>query len=303
MRKLCTAILGLALLLALVGDCLARSHHPKPKPQSKTSPLTEQQRPAQPSPPADPLTQQQFTQSITDGIEAAAKQYEASHPTAPPDNSSWLFNLLLTVFTGGLVVVGGAQCYLIFRTLKATEIAANAAEALAQTTTDEVHRSHRAWVGLFGQPEITEPLTFDAAGAHIAIRLNIKNVGESPAFHIVLMSPRLFVSSPQRDPRTFIADVNLELARNITETAGILALPSDPIPWTVVRPQSEILDRDNLPVRVWFSGFFAYRDEFNRIHTSSFLFSYVASDGSREIQPVGISAGQFEPFGFGWSSD
>jgi hypothetical protein len=132
MRKLCTTVLGLAFLLALIGDCAARSHHPKPKPQVKTSQLSEQQRPAQPSPTINPLTPEQITKSITDGIDAAAKQYEANHPAPPPDYSSWLFNLLLVVFTGGLVIVGAGQGFLIFWTLKVTQVAANA--ALKQAT-------------------------------------------------------------------------------------------------------------------------------------------------------------------------
>jgi hypothetical protein len=238
-------------------------------------------------PPIAPPQQQAVTNNQKEQTEK--KQDKNLFDRWFPDTIS-IYTLFLVLFTGLLVVVGAYQWKALVR-----------AEHIA---VDQVFRSHRAWVGLFGQPEIAEPLTFDAAGgAHIAIRLNIKNVGESPAFHVVLMSARLFVGSRQRDPRTFIADVNRELVQTITETAGILALPGDPIPWAVVRPQAEILDRDNLPVRVWFSGFFAYRDEFNRIHTSSFLFSYVASDGSQEIQSVGISAGRFEPFGFGWNTD
>jgi hypothetical protein len=128
MLKLCTAVLGFAFFLALIGDCSARSHHPKPKPQGKTSQLSEQKSPAQPPPASNSLTPQQIEQSITDGINAAAKEYENRHPTMPPDNSSWWFNVLLVVFNGGLVGVGVTQCFVIFWTLKATRTAANAAK-------------------------------------------------------------------------------------------------------------------------------------------------------------------------------
>jgi hypothetical protein len=74
------------------------------------------------------LTPQQITQSIADGIDAALKQYEARHPPMLSDNSSWWFSFWLVVFTGGLVVVGGAQCFLIFWTFKATQVAAEAAQ-------------------------------------------------------------------------------------------------------------------------------------------------------------------------------
>lgn len=128
MQKLCTVVLGFAFLLALIGGCAARSHHPKPKPQAKTSQLSEQKTPTQPPPSANPLTVQQITEAIADGINAAAKEYEKRHSAMPPDNSLWWFNFWLVVFTGGLVAVGVAQSFLIFWTLKATQIAANAAK-------------------------------------------------------------------------------------------------------------------------------------------------------------------------------
>jgi hypothetical protein len=131
MLKVCRVLLGLALLLGLIGDSLARSHH-KSQPQIKTSPFSEQQRPTQPPPPANFLTSQQIMQSIADGIDAAAKQYEARHPPTPPDYSSWWFNFLLVVFTGGLVIVGAGQGFLTFATLKTTQIAAEAAKRAAE---------------------------------------------------------------------------------------------------------------------------------------------------------------------------
>jgi hypothetical protein len=128
------AIIALALLLAMIGNLWAQSQ-PKPQPQSERSPLSEQQRPAQPAPAGDALTSQQIQQSITDGINAAAKQYEARHPTTPPDYSGWWFNFLLVVFTGVLAVVGGAQSFLIFWTLKATQTAAEAANESIKAVT------------------------------------------------------------------------------------------------------------------------------------------------------------------------
>jgi hypothetical protein len=121
----------LVALLLLTSVAVAQSP-PDSEPQSKDSPVSDQQGPTQPSPAVNLLTPEQITKAITDGIEAAAKQYETKHPAAQPDNSGWLFNLLLTVFTGGLVVVGGAQCFLIFWTLQATEVAAKAAQTAAE---------------------------------------------------------------------------------------------------------------------------------------------------------------------------
>ena len=180
MLKRGTIVLGLAFLLALIGDCAARSHYPKPKPQNKTSQLSEQQRSAQPSPPINYLTSEQITKAVTDGIEAAAKQYETNHPALPPDNSGWWFNFWLVVFTGGLVAVGGAQCFLIFWTLKATQVAARAAQAAAEVvpnveraylffsaTTCDDFRPDMSFVG-------TTPDIFEIEYRH-------KNSGRTPA--------------------------------------------------------------------------------------------------------------------------
>lgn len=122
---------GLAILPALIGDLLAQPS-PESQPQNKSSPLSAQQSRAQPTPSVNVLTPEQITKSIADGINAAAKQYETRHPTSPPDNFGWWFNFLLVTFTGGLVTIGAGQCFLFYWTLKATQIAADAANLSAQ---------------------------------------------------------------------------------------------------------------------------------------------------------------------------
>jgi len=119
-------ILGLAILFAMFGDSLGQSQ-PKPQPQNKPGALSTQQGTTQPSTTVNPLTPEQIEKAISDGVNAAAKQYETRHPASPPDNSGWWFNFLLVAFTGGLVAVGAGQCFLFFWTLKATQTAAEAA--------------------------------------------------------------------------------------------------------------------------------------------------------------------------------
>lgn len=130
MLKPCHTVLGLAVLFALLGDSWARSQ-PKPQPQNKPSPLSAQQSTAQPVPPINFLTPEQIEKSISNGINAAAQQYETRHPSPPPDNSGWWFNFLLVTFTGGLVAVGAGQGFLTFWTLKETHTAADAASRQA----------------------------------------------------------------------------------------------------------------------------------------------------------------------------
>ena len=167
----------LALLLAMAGNSLAQSQ-PKPQPQSKSSPLSEQERPAQPAPASGVLTPQQIEQSITDGIEAAAKQYEANHPATPPDNSGWWFNFWLVIFTGGLVVVGAAQCYLIFGTLRAAQNSIDLAR-------DDFNATHRPWISVT-YVAISVGLSWAERNAVLGLNVFCKNTGNSPAIRVSL---------------------------------------------------------------------------------------------------------------------
>lgn len=74
-------------------------------------------------------------------------------------------------FTGGLVVVGAGQAFLIFWTLKATQTAANAAKESA----DGVIATERAYVF----PGY-DPITYSQEG-RVTIPLVMTNVGKTPA--------------------------------------------------------------------------------------------------------------------------
>jgi hypothetical protein len=97
------------------------------QPQIENSKLAKEKGPAQPSPTMNLPTSQEITEAIAGGIERADEERETRHPAPPPDYSGWWFNFFLVGFTGSLAVIGAGQCYLIFRTLKATEITADAA--------------------------------------------------------------------------------------------------------------------------------------------------------------------------------
>ncbi|HXL68806.1 MAG TPA: hypothetical protein VN930_08610 [Xanthobacteraceae bacterium] len=165
-------------LLFLTGVAFAQSQ-PEPQPQSKTSPLSEQQRTPQPTPPINLLTSEQITKAIADGIDTAAKKYEGRHPATPPDNSSWWTNFLLVFFTGGLVVVGGVKCFLIFWTLEATNIAANAAKNAAE----HIPRVERPYVLVRNTKARIPPGPPwpDAVPRHVLVDINFRNYGKTPA--------------------------------------------------------------------------------------------------------------------------
>ena len=119
--------LGIALLAAFPCGAMAQSQKYS-QPQIENSKLAKEKSPAQPSPTVNFPTPQEITEAIASGIERADEKRETRHPAPPPDYSGWWFNFFLVGFTGLLAVIGAGQCYLIFRTLKATEIAADAAK-------------------------------------------------------------------------------------------------------------------------------------------------------------------------------
>jgi hypothetical protein len=120
------------ITLMMMVACGAWAQLPQPKPHVKKDCLATQCPKTQPSPPINFPTQQQIADAVANGIESADKQHDALHPVSPPDKSGDIFNLLLVVFNGLLVAVGIGQGYIIFRTLRATEIAANAAKVAAE---------------------------------------------------------------------------------------------------------------------------------------------------------------------------
>lgn len=184
MRILNMKIVLAIFLIALPCSALPQSQQHSPT-QSKNSKLSTDNGPEQPAPTANLPTTQEITEAIANGIERADKKHDASQPPIPPDNSGWWFNLFLVVFTGLLVVVGGAQCYLIFWTLKATEIAAIAAKDAAEA----LPKIERAYV-FIGTTDIninsTVITTLVGEGAQRSTRtvnsgFTIVNHGKTPA--------------------------------------------------------------------------------------------------------------------------
>jgi len=105
--------------------CFIASSEPNPQKvisQNKTDNLSEQKLTEQKTPA------QELIDAISRAIQIIADKAKPTQHHSTPDNSTRLFALLLVIFTGGLVVVGGVQCYIIFKTLKETAIAAKAAQ-------------------------------------------------------------------------------------------------------------------------------------------------------------------------------
>lgn len=169
-----------AILLITLSHCAPAQSQQHSPTQSNSSKLGTNNSHAQPAPTVTFPTSQEITEAIASGIDRANEKYDASHPPLPPDNSSFWFNLFLVGFTGLLVVVGGSQCYLIFWTLKATEIAANAAkesaDTLVSTSMPALFPTVVNMAGLHPLIPIATPYTHDSN-----IFINFENFGGTPA--------------------------------------------------------------------------------------------------------------------------
>jgi hypothetical protein len=131
----------------------------------------------QPTPSAPPISTKEITDAVAHAIEAAAAKAEANQNTRPPDNSTWVFNLLLVIFTGGLMVVGFFQALFLRASVDAGEKAAKAAKDSADAVVSQL----RAYV-LIGAVEKNE---FEISrNDGITLWLRAKNGGQTPAFDV-----------------------------------------------------------------------------------------------------------------------
>jgi len=184
--------------------------------------------------------------------------------------------------------------------LEIAKDAANAAMIQAQTSTESLKRSNRAWIGVTGNACVTTPLCTDAEGKSIecCVQLAIKNIGPSPALNITSFF-ELVVSqnSPIECPTVVDDKSNHDPVLN---KLGITILPGVTLDWPITNLNGTALLYGE--VYVWLKGHFRYKDQFGDFHYSSFLFSYENTNGTREIHLNGKIPGKFVPFGVGWEN-
>lgn len=131
--------------------CLAPWSEPdtkQPPPQGKESAPGAQKSSNQENPSESFVTTQQLVDAISRAIEASAEKAKTSQNSPPPIDSLWWFQFWLVVFTAVLAGVGVFQAIIFFSTLKATTIAANAANESAQVAKDTLTSTQRAFVFL-----------------------------------------------------------------------------------------------------------------------------------------------------------
>jgi len=174
MLKAILSFITLFICLTIICSIsLSEPYAQQSKPQGKTSKLSQQKTSTQENPPQKFITQQQLIDAFTRAIDANKEKANTQQNPPPPDNSSWWFSLFLVIFTFGLVVVGGVQCYIIFNTLKETQKAANAADASAKA----LPIMERAYI--FSNIKIDRKIEVGAKEFNAVLYL--KNHGKTPA--------------------------------------------------------------------------------------------------------------------------
>jgi hypothetical protein len=249
---------------------------PKPQPQDKSSTLGTQQSNSHPAPAQNPLTLEQITKAIADGINTAAKQYDNRHPASPPDNSGWWFNFLLVTFTGGLVIGGAGQCFLFFWTLRATQNAAEAAKLNAEAVI-ETERA-RLFIIIDDARELETNLPLVAqvidnefrTTAPFNLIYRFKNHGRTPAI-IKEIGHRFEYAKEGELNLYYFPLVPLPIGQVIDAAAK-----SDPL---ICRTQTTMSVADVKSIfkseaSLWFHGYVAYDDTFGWGRELRFVWHY-----------------------------
>jgi hypothetical protein len=135
----------------------------------------------------------------------------------------------LVIFTGGLVAVGIGQCFLIFRTLKATEIAA----AAAKKSADAIPALERPWIFV----EKAHLKRREDAGSPIipnyfSISFVCRNVGRTPAiieeFFVKIHDKRTIPDIPDYSEPHIRLRCPATVATNVEFESSSFGPPSQP---------------------------------------------------------------------------
>jgi hypothetical protein len=176
-------VVVLIVMPIIMAFCLIAWSEPNPKQaiaQGKSGKLTKQKRTDQITPPPNFITNQQLIDAISQAIEATAYKAKATQNPPSPDTSPWYFSLFLVIFTGGLVAVGIAQCYIIFKTLRETQIVAKAATNSAEVAENALISGKRAYVFVKDVLRNKEPSSDYPLTEIWNIRVVWENTGDTP---------------------------------------------------------------------------------------------------------------------------
>jgi|GEM_PF-4107279 hypothetical protein len=262
-------IAGVAILFVVIAYSSALAQQPQPqyRPPNRAFNAPQVQSPA--AAPINPLTPEQISKAITDGVNAAVEQYEARHPAAP---GSRYFNLLLLIFAGGLLLVGIGQCLLLFRAQRATANAAKAAQdcaAIAEKALTDIERPFPS-INVIDVSILPSGLGVH----HPTATFQVINVGKQPAIiDIATVEIRLMEGRRYPTPGDFDAQ------QQCVVIFGPKTIPAYGVSCECKRNEPitrEEVDRIQAKtMQVYFFGLIKYRDPFGIARESGFCMRFV----------------------------
>lgn len=211
------AIFLMALFATVLGgNAMAQSQEPPPQaPQIKTeqnpdgaaSPRTNSHQDTQPADQVAPGKHQ------NSAIDAKQQTGEDAGKRAREDTEFWtifghrlkITDTLLAVFTFLLFLAGVGQGVFLYRADQATHIAADAAKQSADVAEKTLVATNRPWISV--GISIGSDLTYDTQGdARVVINFVLKNVGNSPAANVQILSEIPVVFGDARPFQKAISD-------------------------------------------------------------------------------------------------
>lgn len=241
----------------------------EPIAQSKTKKLSQQNSSEQQKPSGQFIAHQQLIDAITRGIDANNDNYKTTHNPSQPDNYSYWFNFFLVVFTGGLVIVGAVQCYIIFKTLKTTQTAADSARDNVKALKDIERAQIHIFVNRFPDSGPGEYIVNILAG-HNQAKITIMNFGRTPAI-ITKLNCKLGVFSDTEKIINMITEMQNQ--QSIIPPEIIIVTQDKPWPY-LVKCNISSNDENNIGLSAQFIyacfGRVEYRDVFGTIYNIPF---------------------------------
>jgi hypothetical protein len=155
--------------------------------------------------------------------------------------------------------------------------------------------AQRPWVGIVNPIFIDKPLTFDAKGANIVIRIKLKNFGVSPANAAIPITTMLLtedlneVTKYQKDICSWPA---------MKQKVGNLIFPNQEItsmPINILVDPPKIRTNSKGMTEAWLVGCLPYWDQFNQLRSTAVLYMFNLNRNA-EFKPIGVIQGVFEPY-------
>ena len=155
--------------------------------------------------------------------------------------------------------------------------------------------AQRPWVGIVDPIFIDKPLTFDAKGANIVIRIKLKNFGVSPA-NAAIPIITMMLTEDLNEVTKYQKEICSWPA--MKQKVGNLIFPNQEFTAMTINIQvdpPQIRTNSKGMTEAWLVGCLPYWDQFNQPRSTAVLYMFNLNRNA-EFKPIGIIQGVFEPY-------